>query len=212
MSFAPQHFRLSVLLDVRSPFSYLALHPTLAFAESLGLDVDWLPLATPPLHPPSEPAPDDDRGARHRRSRAEALAREIETYAHAQGLVLRDPYRAGPADHAHLGWLFFREHHRDRLPRFLAALFRAYWAEGLDPDSPAAVAAQVGACGGERDRFLAWAEQEGPQAAASLAEELRAFGLFQVPAYVIEDEVFYGRQHLPMIHWIVAGRKERPPI
>ena len=42
--------------------------------------------------------------------------------------------------------------------------------------------------------------------------ELRSAGLFQVPAYVVEDEVFYGRQHLPMIGWILDGRSGPVPI
>jgi 2-hydroxychromene-2-carboxylate isomerase len=41
---------------------------------------------------------------------------------------------------------------------------------------------------------------------------LQERGLFQVPAYLVEEEVFYGRQHLPMIRWILAGRSGPIPI
>ncbi|MFP6605264.1 MAG: hypothetical protein VCC19_01690, partial [Myxococcota bacterium] len=94
--------RVTVLLDVRHPHAYLALHPALAFAESLALDVDWVPLTTSTLKPPSVAAAGDDRGIRHRRYRAQAIAREIETYAQAQGLVVREFYRSGDADAANL--------------------------------------------------------------------------------------------------------------
>ena len=43
---------LTVLLDVRHPLAYLALHPTLALAESLSLEVNWLPFSVPSLRPP----------------------------------------------------------------------------------------------------------------------------------------------------------------
>jgi 2-hydroxychromene-2-carboxylate isomerase len=203
---------LGVLLDLRHPLAYLALHPTLAFAESLGIAVDWLPLSVPSLNPPSEPGPDDDRGVRHRRYRAQAIAREIETYSRAQGLVLRDGYRNGPADAANLAWLFVRERHRDRLEPFLAELFRAYWAAELDPSDPKAVAEKVAGSGGDARDFLAFADRGGPEAAAALAAELEERGLFQVPAFLVEDEVFYGRQHLPMIRWILGGRSGPLPI
>jgi 2-hydroxychromene-2-carboxylate isomerase len=204
--------KLVVLLDLRHPLACLALHPTLAFAESLGIAVDWLPLSVPPLHPPGEPRADDDRGARHRRYRAEAIAREIETYGRAQGLVLRDWYRSAPADAANLGWLFVRERHRDLLEAFLAELFRAYWAAELDPSDPKRIAEKVAGAGGDARAFLAWADREGPETAAELEAELRERGLFQVPAFLVEDEVFYGRQHLPMIGWILAGRSGPVPI
>ena len=62
------------------------------------------------------------------------------------------------------------------------------------------------------DDFLAWTVEAGPLAASLLADELRERGLVQVPAYIVEDEVFYGRQHLPMIRWILAGRSGPVPI
>lgn len=203
---------LSVLLDLRHPLAYLALHPTLAFAESLAVAVNWLPLEVPTLGPPSSPREGDDRGIRHRRHRARALAREIETYAAAQGLVLRDFYRHGSARIANLGWLWLREHRPDALQRYLVDVFRAYWSVAFDPADPAQVASMVTGAGGDAAAFLAWAEGEGPRVASALADELRERGLFQVPAFVVGDEVFYGRQHLPMIRWILEGRSGPVPI
>jgi 2-hydroxychromene-2-carboxylate isomerase len=210
--FGDRSAALRVLLDLRHPLAYLALHPTLAFAESLGISTDWLPRSVPPLNPPSEPRADDDRGVRHRRYRAQAIAREIETYSRAQGLVLRDWYRDGPADLANLAWLFVRERHRARLEAFLAELFRAYWAAELDPSDPKAVAEKVAGAGGDARAVLAFADRGGPEAAAALEAELEERGLFQVPAFLVEDEVFYGRQHLPMIRWILEGRSGPLPI
>jgi 2-hydroxychromene-2-carboxylate isomerase len=203
---------LSVLLDIRHPHSYLAFHPTVALAESLGIEINWLPLTAPTLHPPTEPREDDDRGIRHRRYRAQGIAREIETYAAAQGLVLRDWYRSGDAGVATQGWLWMRDHHPDRLPSFLEELLRAYWSLELDPSSSEQVAALVDALEADGASFLDWRARQGPTVAAALAGELRDRGLFQVPAYVVGEEVFYGRQHLPMIRWILEGRSGPIPI
>jgi len=204
--------KLSVLLDLRHPFSYLAFRPTVALAESLGIRVNWLPLEAPPLKAPSAPGPDDDRGIRHRRARALAIAREIETYAAAQGLVVRDAYREGPADAANLAWLWLRDRQPDRLEAFLAELLRSYWASELDPAKVAPVAGVLAAVGAEATGFAAWASGPGPAAAEAVAAELRERGLFGVPAFLVEDQVFYGRQHLPMIRWILEGRRGPGPI
>ncbi len=222
---------LTVLLDVRNPFCFLALGPAMAFGESMGIEIDWLPLAVPPLRPPSAPGRDDrkeaegptrsepqasqareDRGVLHRRHRARALAREIDTYAAAQGLVLKDPYRDGDAEAAQLGWLWVRDRQRARLAPYLTELFRRYWALELDASSLEAVAALVEQVAGDGGAFRDWSLDQGPAAAEALAGELRERGLFGVPGYVVEDEVFVGRQHLPMIRWILEGRSGPVPI
>ncbi|MDJ0850649.1 MAG: DsbA family protein [Myxococcota bacterium] len=204
--------RLSVLLDVRSPFSYLALGPAAALEESLGLAINWLPLPVPPLKPPSEPGPDDDRGILHRRHRARALAREIETYGAAQGLVLEDPYRDPDPEAANLGWLWVRNRDPAKLLPFLEALFRGYWSLELDVSSLEQVAVRVDGVEGDGAAFRAWAAAEGRATGEALLAELRERGLFGVPGYVVEDEVFIGRQHLPMIRWILEGRSGPVPI
>lgn len=203
---------LRVLLDLRHPLAYLALEPALAFVESLALDADWLPLGVPPLNRPSVPEHGDDRGIRHRRSRAEAIAREIETYAAAQGLMLREPYRRSNVEAGNLGWIWVRDQQSARLDTYLRALFRGYWSRELDASRLESIAALVDSVDAQGAAFLDWCVEEGPRAAAALATELRDEGVFQVPAFVVEDEIFYGRQHLPMICWILEGRSGPIPI
>ncbi len=197
---------------MRHPLAYLALHPTAALGRELGIEINWLPLVAPPLNAPSTPGEDDDRGIRHRRYRARAIAREIETYGAAQGLVLKDYYRSPEPGALNLGWLWLREHQPEKLFPFLAEAFRAYWALELDPADGAAVAKLVEAAGADGEAFRAWRSGDGPAAAESLAGELVERGVHGVPSYLVEDEFFLGRQHLPMIRWILEGRKGPGPI
>ena len=204
--------RLSVLLDMRHPLAYLALQPTLELARSLELELNWLPIVVPPLRQPSLANPSDDRGLRHRRFRAEAIAREIETYAEAQGLLLREYYRDADPSALNLAWLWLRERHPSQLPSFLDAVFRAYWTLELSPDDPAAMARWIQSLTGDAREFRAWCSGDGAVHLAALAGELRDRGLSGTPCYVVEDEVFLGRQHLPMIRWILTGRSGPVPI
>ena len=45
------------------------------------------------------------------------------------------------------------------------------------------------------------------------ASQLAVFeaGIFGVPGYVLEGEYFFGREHLPMVRWILAGRQGGAP-
>ena len=204
--------RLTVLLDIRHPQAYLALAPAAALASELSLTINWLPLVVLPLKVPSEPSPGDDRGIRHRRHRSKAIAREIETYAGAQGLVLREYYRDPDPAAVNLGWLWTRNRHAEKLEGFMSEAFRAYWALELDPSCEVEVAALVDSVGADGRSFRSFCASEGPGRSAALEHELRKRGLSGVPAYVVEDEVFLGRQHLPMIRWILEGRKGPGPI
>ena len=47
---------------------------------------------------------------------------------------------------------------------------------------------------------------------AALQERLVAAGLFNAPAYLVGEEVFFGRAHLPMIRWLLTDRAGPPPI
>jgi 2-hydroxychromene-2-carboxylate isomerase len=210
--FAPNPARLTVVLDIRYPQAYLALHPASELARSLGVDVDWLPLPVATLKPPSTAAADDGRGVRHRRHRARLIASEIGTYSDIQGLVLRDYYRDGDAEALNLGWLWIREKHPQQLEAYLSEAFRAYWAVELDPADEARVASLVESFGGEGKAFLSWLAAEGPAVSRAFIDELHERGVFGVPSYLVDDEVFLGRQHLPMIRWILEGRTGQVPI
>jgi 2-hydroxychromene-2-carboxylate isomerase len=203
---------LTVLLDLRNPQSYLALSPAIALGRERGLDINWLPLTVPPLKAPSTPGPADDRGIRHRRHRAHAIAREIETYGRARGLVLRELYRDADAGALHLGWLWLRDRSTPRLEAFLAEAFRAYWSLELDPSRVSETSALVASIGDDARAFEAWSASDGPGLAKSVADALDARGLCSVPGYLVDGEFFLGRQHLPMIRWILDGRHGPGPI
>jgi 2-hydroxychromene-2-carboxylate isomerase len=205
-------FPLTVALELRDPFAQLALAPAIQLGRELGIAVNWLPIESQPLHPPSAPSAADDRGVRHRRHRAQMLAREIAVYAQAQGLAIEQPYRAAPADAARLAWLWMRAELPERLDVFLTDLFRRYWAEGLDAADRDAVAQVIVAAGGEADRFLAWAGSEGHATLTRIANDLRGAGIHGSPAYLAAGEVFLGRQHLPMIRWLLGGKRGPVPI
>ena len=69
--------RLTVLMDVRQPFAYLALGPTIELGRRQGLEVNWLPASVSPLRPPPPESEGNERSVAHRRNRSRMIAREI---------------------------------------------------------------------------------------------------------------------------------------
>ncbi len=203
---------LTILLDLRHPHSYLALGPAMDFGRKMQIEINWLPLQVPTLNPPSEPSPRDDRGVLHRRSRARAIAREIEIYSEDQGLEMSGYYRDVDARAVHRGWLWMRQHAPVHLGSFLTEVFRRYWCHELDATRVEEVARIVAETGGDQGGFLEWSRGEGAAVVAALSAELGERGLTGVPGYLARGEFFLGRQHLPMIRWLLEGRPGSGPI
>jgi 2-hydroxychromene-2-carboxylate isomerase len=203
--------QLTVVLDIRHPFAYLALRPAIELGQDAGVDINWLPLRSQTLRRPTASSRDDDRGVRHKRRRAEMIAREIAIYAEARGLRIEEPYREGPSDAFDRAWIWVRSVAPSSLESFLEQAFGLYWALDLDVGSIDDVATVVGRCGLESAAFRDWASDE-TGAVTSISEQLAEAGVFQTPAYFVGDEVFFGRQHLAMIRWILEGRHGPVPI
>ena len=202
---------LRIALDIRHPLAYLALAPAIGLAGEVARGVDFVPVVGQALRAPSQPRPEDDRGVRHRRHRAHMIAREISVYARARGLTIRDPYRSGPSRAVNLAWLWVRRQAPASLPAFLEEAFRRYWTLELEPDDPGDADELLRGLG-LAPGFDTWSAREGRDTAQRIASELRRDGVHQAPAYLLEGEVFYGRQHLPMIRWILNGRAGPGPI
>lgn len=193
---------LTVAVDIKSPECYLALAPTRALARDLDLDVDWLPVVTAPRRP----APGgDDRGSRHKRHRVSYRQRDLTRYAEAAGLTLRDPERSPDSSLVGAAMLAAKAHSARTLDAFLDIAFERYWKTELDIEDQDAVAATLREAG-------AADLPEASDAFAALQESLAAGGLFDAPAYLVDEEVFFGRAHLPMIRWILEGRVGPGPI
>ncbi|MGB0620288.1 MAG: DsbA family protein [Myxococcota bacterium] len=204
--------RLTVLMDVRQPFAYLALGPTIELGRRQGLEINWLPASVSPLRRPPPESEGNERSVAHRRNRSRMIAREIAIYAEAQGLTLREYYRDGGWSALAQGILFVREQAPVALEAFLQATFAAYWAVELDPEDVGAVAKFVGGQGADAAAFVEWSSNDGPAVADRIADSLRTRCMSGAPAYLVAGEYFQGRQHLPMIEWLLEGQEGPGPI
>ncbi len=193
---------LTVAVDIKSPECFLALAPTRALARDLDLDIDWLPIVTAPRRPAPE---GDDRGSRHKRHRVTYRQRDLARYARAAGLTLRDPDRSPDSSLVGAAMLAAKAHSARTLHAFLDIAFERYWKTELDIEDRDAVAATLREVGVSDP-------PEAPDAFAALQDSLAAAGLFDAPAYLVDEEVFFGRAHLPMVRWILEGRVGRGPI
>ena len=199
---------IRVAIDFKSPAAYLAIASTRALEDRLGLAFDWVPVSVPALTRPEPAAASEDRGARHRRIRAEYVASDLRRYAAARGLELGDVHRQPDTTAASLGLLWLRRGAPARASDYVACAFDRVWCEKARADLGFVETALADRANG----FRAYAADEGPRELEAVRVELAAAGVWGTPAYLAGGDVFIGRQHLPMVEWLARGRRGPPPI
>ncbi|HEX7037952.1 MAG TPA: DsbA family protein [Pseudomonadales bacterium] len=209
----PLQAPLTVCVDVAHAECWLTVAPVRALADSLEVDVDWLPFPTPlPRPPQTPPGAPESRGVRHRRLRARYREMDLERYAAAQGLTLRASAPPFDSTLASLGLLWLRERAPERRAAYLHAVCAAYWSGRSTVEHRDAVQQGFDAAGIDAAGFAEFAAGSGPGRLARLREALVAAGVFTVPTLLVEGEPFVGRAHLPMVRWLLTGRTGPPPI
>jgi len=204
---------LTVLFDFKSPQSYLALRPTLDMLAAAGTTADWQPLVTAPLAPSVEPDADAERGVRHRWHRARYRLLDLRRYAEAQEIpasCFADERLFSGVEGRVAAAAWWLHHEHPRALDLLVELYDRYWREGIALDDVNAVAAVLRGTLGD-DRGYA---KNFDQALAGLVAQqsvLSEAGFFDAPGYAIAGEVFYGRQHLPMVRWHLEGASGPAP-
>lgn len=203
---------LTVCIDFKNPLAYLAKDPSYVLQQQHAIAIDWQPLLAARMLPPQAASKDDNRGQRHRRYRAEYMAADILRYAEIKGLQLNDIYTETDSSLAGIGLLWVKQQAGEAQHRYIDLVFERFWRGELDIESLQAMTALLQECGATTQGLPGYVSGVGRSQFDQLQIELRQAGVFNVPAYLIEDEIFYGRQHLPMISWILSDRHGKPPI
>ena len=188
---------LSVFIDFKSPASFLALEPTLALAGETGVHIKWLPFSVRPFSIPEEKA-DETVGERHRRVRAIAQRDTHLHYAKVQGRKMH--FSQTPAG-SEAALAALADLDGDPVP-FIRAAFAAYWTEQADLGDEAVVAALLSSV-----QTSLPDPQSAGEKLVSIRSEAEESGVFESPSYVIADQLFVGREHLPWIRSLIEAGK-----
>ncbi len=199
--------KVSVAIDFKSPHAYLAVGPTCALAEELGLIIDWRPFPVAPLTEPILAYPGHDRGARHRRFRAQNVERDLMRYAADRGLAIRGLYRQTDSSLAAIGLLWTKGRSESLARTYVQLVFERYWREELDIQESEGIRrllTEIDVPTAGFDKFLS---NEGRAQLERERLDLLKDGVFEVPTFKVDEELFVGRQHLPLIRSLLLGNR-----
>jgi len=201
-----------VYIDVKSPYAFVAIEPTLALERTLGVQFDWRPLT---LDIPSYLGSakktagrvvENNRSPKQWQSVKYAY-RDARRYAQRQGHILKGTEKIWDSSLANIGILWAARECRARLPDYLQAVYVPFWRRELDIEDPDVIQACLHAAEIPTAGWQNFLDHEGREQHDGLQTQLHPAGVYGVPTYVVEHEVLFGREHLPYVEWMLRGKQ-----
>ena len=179
--------------DYKSPYAYVALAPTLALAARCDVALVWRPytlriaefMGTVEARTP------------HFWRKVRYSYMDARRHANRQGLTLKGPRKIYDGYWSNAGMLFAQTH--GIFEGYHRAVFEKFWKHELDVDSPDDICAEIAAQGGDAAAFRAYAEGPGREEQAEIVAEAEELGVFGVPSFLYEGELFWGNDRLGML-------------
>jgi 2-hydroxychromene-2-carboxylate isomerase len=208
---------LIVYIDYKSPYAYLAKDPTYALEDQLGIAIDWRPLT---LDIPSYlgSARLDARGkvAESKRTPQQWTGvkyayRDARRYASLRGITVRGTVKIWDSSLAGIGMQWAKAQSSAVLRGYTDRVYARFWKRELDIEDPAVIEGVLREAGGDIGGFRDYAAGEGRVRHEAEQQQIFAAGIFGVPSYVVAGELFFGREHLPMVRWLLSGSKGVAP-
>ncbi len=201
---------ITVYSDYKSPYAYLAKDPVYRLANECAVTLDIRPYVLDiPQFLGSARVDDagrvleENRNA-HQWRRVRYSYMDCRRQARRQGLTIRGPQKIWDSSLAAAGMLFARMHGETVFRRYHDAVFERFWRRELDMESVSAIAAVLQESGAPAAAFEDWAEI-GRAEVGRISREAEANGVFGVPSFIVDGELFWGREHLPAIREMLAG-------
>jgi 2-hydroxychromene-2-carboxylate isomerase len=208
---------LTIYIDFKSPYAYLAVEPTRHLARELGISINWQPIV---LDIPSYmgSATLDKSGAVARQSRSETqwgwvkyTYYDCRRYANLRGMTVRGTVKIWDTNLAAIGMLWAGQQGEEILQRYVDLVYVPFWKRELDVESIDVVQATLDAAGATVEGFDAFAGGEGAEQNRQIQESAFERGIFGVPSYTLGDDIYFGREHLPHIRWRLQGCRGPAP-
>jgi 2-hydroxychromene-2-carboxylate isomerase len=126
-------------------------------------------------------------------------------YAAGWGLEMRGLHRQTDSSLAAIGLLWMRRGPAALIPTYVKRVFERYWREELNLEDEHALHGLLAEIGAPTMGFSAFVRGEGRTELERLQSELTRAGLFEVPTYLLDSEMYVGRQHLPLLHALLSS-------
>jgi len=190
---------LRFYIDYKSPYAYLAKDPVYDLEREFGVAFQWLPLN---LYIPDFLGTVEGRND-HQWRRVRYSYMDARRLANRRGLTVRGPQKLFDTSLASIAMIYAQR--RGVFRQYNDLTFERFWKRELDIEDREVVRRVLEESGAETAAFFEFAEGEGRRELERITHEAEATGVFGVPTFVIDGEVFWGGDRIWMVREKLAA-------
>ena len=202
---------IDIYIDFKSPYAYLAIEPSIKFANNNKLKINWLPYV---LEIPDYlgSAKVDDQGNviesnrnDHQWRRVKYSYMDCRRYANIRNIVVRGPQKIWNTQLISIALLWTKNNNYAYTESFINYVYKKFWKRELNIENYNVVNDVLKKIGINTDGFEDWSINDGRRALNIIMSKAHENGVFGVPSYFIKNELFWGREQLSMIKAKLTG-------
>src|ERR1700674_5016655 len=157
---------LIVYIDYKSPYAYLAVDPTYALAEELGLEVDWRPFTLDiPSYLGSARLSQEGKVVENDRTpgqwtKVKYAYHDVRRYGALRGRIIRGATRMWDSSLTGIGMLWAKAQGAAPLRAYSALVYERFWKRELNPEGAEVIESVLGKAGARTAGFRDYARGE----------------------------------------------------
>ena len=179
--------------DYKSPFAYLAKDPTYALEDEFDVAVEWRHFT---LDIPSFLGAVETRNETEWRKVRYAYM-DMRRWANKRGLTVKGPRRIYDSSPAAIGMQYAQDQNVFR--PYNDRVFDRFWNHQLEVDDIVALTAVLDEVGADVAGFARYLASEGRRRHDAMRLETEKLGIFGVPSFVLDGEIFWGYDRMDLL-------------
>ncbi|MBT3700587.1 MAG: disulfide bond formation protein DsbA [Alphaproteobacteria bacterium] len=181
--------------DYKSPYAYLAVQLAYDLEKDFDLEVVWRPYT---LDIPSFLGSVEERSETQWRKVKYAYM-DMRRFANKRNLTIKGPRKVYDSRPANIGMLYAQNHGPEVFRAYNDAVFYRFWNHILEIDDVDAIEAVLAEVGANSDGYRPFLQGEGLIIHDDLKAEADQQGIFGVPSFVHEGEIFWGCDRVDLL-------------
>lgn len=184
---------IKLYFDYKSPFAYLAKDEAYTLEEDYQVTIEWLPYV---LDIP-EALGDLQTRTQQQWRKIRYLYMDARRWANKKGIVVRGPQKIFNSSIAAIGMLYAQKHGTFR--SYHDRVYERFWRRELDIEDKQAIAAVLTEVGAPTEGFWTYLDGAGRADLAAIQQRAEADAIFGVPIFIVEGEMFWGHDRIPLL-------------
>ena len=201
---------ITVYSDYKSPYAYLAKDLAYELERDFPVRLDWKPyildipsyLGSATLDAAGNVLEESRNAHQWRRVRYSYM--DCRRQARKRGLTIRGTQKIWDSSLAAAGMIFAQQAGDAAFRYYHDTVFERFWQRALDIENPEALAAILTEAGAEGTNVPEQASNLRNEVAA-ISRDAEAQGVFGVTSFILDGELYWGREHLPDIRDLLAA-------